>query len=401
MLNAKETGNFGVINSAVAVPRTQTKTFIWPWKYDSAKYGSRDVRLDLLRGLCLAIMLVDHIGMFGPDSWLYMFTARGDFFISAAEGFVFISGLVMGLVYLKIIQKDGIKAAISKATKRAVQIYWLAVGLTLFFVALATYTQLELWAQRDWIEIKDPIELVVGSLTLHFAFHGSSILVMYVIFLFLAPLVFYFLSQGKVWQVLAVSWVVWAGNIFYPNQFTLPFASNFPVASWQALFVSGLVLGYYRKELVQLINSKIGKWYQVGVSLAAIGLVWLFLEGPATFFNELFPGSDFGWLSKDLHEKGSLPLARMLAIFICFQAFYLLASWLWKPIDKVLGWLLVPLGEAALYVFSMHLVVIVLFYNIPGVRELPYFFYGFALVSTILILWVMVKTRFLFNIIPR
>jgi len=401
MLNTKETSNFRAMNPVVAIPKTQAKTFVWPWRYDSAKYGSRDVRMDLLRGLCLAIMLVDHIGVFGPDSWLYMFTARGDFFISAAEGFVFISGLVMGLVYFKIIQKEGIKAAISKATKRAVQIYWLAVGLTLFFVALATYTNLDLWAQRDWIEIKDPLELIVGSLTLHFAFHGSSILVMYVVFLFLAPLVFYFLSQGKVWQVLAASWAVWLGNLFYPEQFSLPFAANFPIPAWQALFVSGLVIGYYRKELSELINSQIGKWYQWAVSLAAIGLVWLFLEGPTTVFNELFPSADFSWLSKDLHEKGSLPLVRMLAIFICFQVFFLLANWLWKPIDIALGWLLVPLGEAGLYVFSMHLVVIVLFYNIPGVRELPYFFYGFALVSAVLLLWVMVKTKFLFNIIPR
>src|SRR5690349_9153592 len=134
-------------------------------------------------------MAVDHIGVFGPDSWLYAVTGKGEFFISAAEGFVFISGLVMGIVYCKVIAKEGLQKATSKILNRVVKLYFLTVGLTLFFTALAAYTDLKLWAQRDWITIKDPVELVVGSFTLHFAYHGSSIMAMYVMFLALAPLV--------------------------------------------------------------------------------------------------------------------------------------------------------------------------------------------------------------------
>lgn len=98
-----------------------------------------------------------------------------------------------------------------------VKLYWLAVGLSLLFVALANFTPLDLWAAREWITIKDPLELIVGTLTLHFAFHGGSIMVMYVLFMALTPLIFYLLSQGKTLQVVTASALVWTANVFYPQ----------------------------------------------------------------------------------------------------------------------------------------------------------------------------------------
>src|SRR5581483_5784853 len=54
--------------------------------------GRRDLRLDFLRGFCALAMIVDHIG---GASWLYALTGGNRFFTSAAEGFIFISGLVV------------------------------------------------------------------------------------------------------------------------------------------------------------------------------------------------------------------------------------------------------------------------------------------------------------------
>ena len=63
------------------------------WRYPSA--GNRDLRLDLLRGYCVFAMAVDHLD---APTYLYFLTGGNRFFTSAAEGFLFISGLVMGLV---------------------------------------------------------------------------------------------------------------------------------------------------------------------------------------------------------------------------------------------------------------------------------------------------------------
>ncbi|NWJ95211.1 MAG: OpgC domain-containing protein [Chloroflexi bacterium] len=392
--------NVGSANNTIAL--RPPLRLAWPWSYRPAKGGGRDTRLDLLRGFCLFVMAIDHIGLFGPDTWLYAVTAKGEFFISAAEGFVFISGLVMGIVYCKTIAKEGLGKSISKILQRVVKLYWLTVGLTLFFTALATYTPLKLWAERDWITIKDPVELIVGSLTLHFAYHGSSIMVMYVLFLALAPLIFYLLTQGKVRLVLAISWLVWLGNLYYPNQFSLPFQSNFPFAAWQTIFVSGLVIGYYRERLATWFKPQWRKLYFTTISITAVLLLIFFLLDKAGWAQQSFLDSlNYRSVLAEMNDKGRLPLPRILGVSLYLQAFYLLASWLWIPLRDLFGWFLVPIGEAGLYVYSMHLVLIVLIYNIPGFLELPYLLYGLAELAAISLLWVAVKTHFLFNIIPR
>ncbi len=93
------------------------------WRYAG---GKRDLRLDLLRGFAVFAMVADHLG--GDPSWLYNVTGGNHFLFSAAEGFVFISGLVMGIVYAGIIAKKGVGEASWKALQRAVTLYLLTVS---------------------------------------------------------------------------------------------------------------------------------------------------------------------------------------------------------------------------------------------------------------------------------
>jgi hypothetical protein len=50
----------------------------------------RSILLDFLRGLCLLVMTVDHL----PQTFIKNITWQGVGFFSAAEGFIFLSGLV-------------------------------------------------------------------------------------------------------------------------------------------------------------------------------------------------------------------------------------------------------------------------------------------------------------------
>src|SRR5579859_2269688 len=58
------------------------------WTY--APEAGRDLRIDLLRGLAVLAMVIDHIA--GPSK-LYLITGGNHFYTSAAEGFIFLSGL--------------------------------------------------------------------------------------------------------------------------------------------------------------------------------------------------------------------------------------------------------------------------------------------------------------------
>ena len=61
-----------------------------------------------------------------------------------------------------------------------------------------------------------------------------------------------------------------------------------------------------------------------------------------------------------------------------------------------------PSRQASLYVYAMHLVVVYLLLPLfPGFYSIPEPLYGLALFGIVLLLWAMVKTRFLFFLVPR
>src|SRR5579883_2466606 len=100
----------------------------WPWTYVAE--SSRDLRLDLLRGFCVFAMIADHVG---GDSYAHAVSGAGEFFVSAAEGFVFLSGFVMGMVYSGIVARHGLLAAVKKALLRSWTLYCVTIAVTVIF----------------------------------------------------------------------------------------------------------------------------------------------------------------------------------------------------------------------------------------------------------------------------
>src|SRR2546423_14991849 len=220
--------------------------------YSTADVANRrDLRVDLLRGFCIFAMVVDH---FGGDSWLYAITGGNRFYVSAAEGFIFISGFVMGQAYRAKRDRSGLPAAMGEAIKRARTLYLATVALTLIFSALFLYTDIALWTGRDFgLGIDSWQEITVAALTLHYTYHGTDILAMYTLLLLIAPLVLLLLSIGDGYMVLIPSWLLWLAYQVYPEEAAVPWyirhGENFPIAAWQVLFVTGHVLGFYRHPL--------------------------------------------------------------------------------------------------------------------------------------------------------
>src|SRR4028119_474096 len=89
------------------------------WRYDPVVAGKRDARIDLLRGLAICSMVVNHL-----ESQSYFDAVnRGQIYASAAEGFVFLSGMVLGMVTLGRIHKLGWKEAMKKLVQRSWTLY--------------------------------------------------------------------------------------------------------------------------------------------------------------------------------------------------------------------------------------------------------------------------------------
>jgi hypothetical protein len=58
--------------------------------------SKRILSLDLLRGFFLIVIMIDHVELY-PNGWDFL-TGKGRLWVSAAEGFFFMSGLLIGMI---------------------------------------------------------------------------------------------------------------------------------------------------------------------------------------------------------------------------------------------------------------------------------------------------------------
>ena len=378
--------------------------------YRSVDAGSkRDLRVDLLRGFCIFAMVVDH---FGGDSWLYSITGGNRFYVSAAEGFIFISGFILGQAYRAKRDRHGLPAAMSEALRRARTLYVATVALTLIFSVLYLYTDIALWTGRDFgLGIDSLQEIAVATLTLHYTYHGTDILAMYTLLLAVAPIVLLLLSVGEWYWVLVPSWLIWLAYQVYPEEAAIPWyirhGENFPLAAWQVLFITGSVLGFYRSALTAWLQRfprlrVFGVAIGLAITLALISLAWGADNGVQFAFFDIDPN-----VLNETFFKVPLRPWRIVAFMSVAIVAYTGATYLWVPIRRALGWLMLPLGQAALYSYIVHFFLILLVYNLaPLLASLlgepsTDLFIPVLQIAVVLLLWVLVRRRVLFGIIPN
>src|SRR3979411_1432109 len=101
---------------------------------DAASFSlpvERDLRLDLLRGLGLWMIFLDHI----PDDVVAWLTLRNYGFSDAAEFFVFLGGYLLGVIYAPIIASGQFFPVLKRLWMRAWQMYVAHILLFLAFTA--------------------------------------------------------------------------------------------------------------------------------------------------------------------------------------------------------------------------------------------------------------------------
>jgi hypothetical protein len=381
------------------------------WTYYSTPdvENRRDLRVDILRGFCIFAMVVDH---FGGDSWLYAITGGNRFYVSAAEGFIFISGFVMGQAYRSKRDRAGLTAAMAEALARARTLYLATVSLTILFSALYLYTDIALWTGRDFgLGIDSFQELIVAALTLHYTYHGTDILAMYTLLLLGAPIILVALSVGKWPWVLAISWLWWLAYQVYPEQASLPWyirhGENFPIGAWQVLFVTGHVLGFHRDALTNWLRrfrrlKVFGVALGLAITTGLISLAWGSENGVQFAFFDIDPN-----VLNESFFKVPLRPWRLVAFISVAIVAYTGVTYLWVPVRRIFGWLMLPLGQAALYSYIVHFFLILLVYNLaPWFATLAWepseaVFTPMLQTAVVLLLWLMVRKRVLFGIIPN
>jgi hypothetical protein len=233
--------------------------------------GSRDLRFDTLRGLFLILMTVNHLPTeirAVTDQPLGLFTA--------AEGFVFLSGLLAGWVYTRRYRSLGAEGLWQAATDRAKSIYRWQVAALLGSFILVQLTERALGYCSPNVPklfFEHPLEALGLGLSLLYQPGLLDLLPMYCGFVLLLPIVIRNLENGRRLIVLAASAAVWLSMQWAPPVDGAPLypinTGSFNLLAWQFLFVAGVVVGHARVSGFPQV-ARPSRWVLALVSAVAV-----------------------------------------------------------------------------------------------------------------------------------
>ncbi|WP_319496494.1 OpgC domain-containing protein [uncultured Cohaesibacter sp.] len=312
-----------------------------------APNAGRDIRIDVLRGLALITIFINH----APYTPWSDYTMGHFGFADAAEAFVLMSGIAAGLAYSRTFFEGSVRQASLKIWHRAGVIYSAHVMATVVVMALLLTLSL-VWPLQTLIRdlnvvpfLANPVKAVAGLFSLSYQLGYFNILPLYCALLLVLPALLWiarwrldvllFLSAG-LWLVSHLFGLYVPGWPSGARWFLNPFG-------WQLLFVVGLMIGIRKKQGRKLVPYNV--WlYGVCVAYLAASLLWQLSGRPDFPRFELVP--DFVY---DM-DKGNLAFVRFVHIFALA---YVVAH------GRMIGWLLersffrffAVLGQASLTVF--------------------------------------------------
>lgn len=202
-------------------------------------------------------MLINHL-VFTGGFWLLEVNHRQFAFVEDAQGFVFLSGLLIGLIYARKMLKHGRAAGFSKVYARAFELYRYAMGMIIVVLLVRIVLPGSREAWWNWLgdtSFSDPKRLIAVAT---FAFQPTfmDILPQYTVYMLVAPPLIWLCLKGKWERVLVGSLLVWmAAQLGLHRLVTVPLNDaltstdnqgvrvSFNMMGWQIVFVSALVIG--------------------------------------------------------------------------------------------------------------------------------------------------------------
>ncbi|HDR2405599.1 TPA: OpgC domain-containing protein [Enterobacter asburiae] len=344
------------------------------WRYAIA--GARDLRIDFMRGIALVMMIVAHtevMSVFNIFSWERFGLTTG------AEGFVILSGFMLGMLNRARLQKVVLLTVSWGLYLRAWKIYRVNIIIIVSFILLAYIPHINLFevthftdrfSGESWSlypvtpQIKETWFNII--LYLQIGPHQTQILGLYIFLLLFSPLFLGMLQKGNAWWLLGASLLVYGLWQRWPLRLTpSEFEFAFPLLAWQFIFVLGMASGWYKAELISFARTPAGK--AVVVALVIVALILGFIAQnhtnpfmPPALLMHVIPPDSFNTFYHTWAAKNGLGPVRVLNDIALMVTVYLVLTYCWAPLNRLLGWFLIPLGQHSLYTFILHVYVVLL-----------------------------------------
>ncbi|MDQ3394288.1 MAG: OpgC domain-containing protein [Bacteroidota bacterium] len=302
-------------------------------------------------------MTIDHL-----ESPFYKITFSPFGFFSSALGFVFLSGIVAGIVAQKN-EKKPFNQLVKTFQKRAFTIYkyHIIIYLILYSIGLYFYFQGIKISSFNSFSLDGPIiiKLLLGALLINQP-RFLDILPMYFWFILMLPLVVKLVKQGK-----ALLLFIFSGTVYllaqYFNSFQLQMDLSkrsyielgyFDIFAWQFIFILGIILGmFYEMGSLHFLKNK-------KIMIAAAILILFSTMVRRTTLLDLDSG--YGLLFSDFVRYGLSDFGKLKILhFLNFSIFTVLIFNLiqFKFINLSNKWVNL-LGQNSLQVFSLHIFLV-------------------------------------------
>ena len=350
----------------------------------------RQTELDWLRGLMLVLMTTTHL-----PTWFSSHAGQPFGFVSAAEGFVFLSAYLVGSVYGQKARKRGFDAMRRALWARTLKVYVAHAAVLLFLLLLLVPIAVSRDAQAivnlASYGLERPRLALASGLVLAYNPPLLDILPMYVLFLLASPALLRYGMRRGFGLLLALSALMWlyaqydGGRHVYRAVSALvgwpvPYAATgaFVFMAWQFLWLVGLRMGVMQSDPDARPARPWPRFaFPLVVGVACVFFVWRHVAGQVfdsdPFLNALFDKWHLGPLRLLNFAVLALIAVRLRPMLIAWSAESPLAT----------------LGRASLMVFSAHLLICLAILAILGDVPRPHLsiFESVLLLGTLVILY--------------
>ena len=360
----------------------------------------RIFELDLLRGLFIIIILIDHL-QFWPSPFKYM-TGEGRLWVSAAEGFFLISGLLIGYIRAYKGAKIPLKVLSKKLAARALMLYVWGVAITFFIIlfTLAVGNHPLLPKLPDAQQLASPLTASWAVLTSNYFSDWIYFLRLYAIMLLATPIFLWLLRKGYEKFIIPIILSLYLFSFFHPEA----------GLQWQVYFFGAALIGYHLEAIAAWLRSHLTfKHIMSGliISFTLLTMVlsyyfvhgWTLVESGTWFMNRETYVAIRAVIDPWFSSNPIMP-GRVILAFIWFSGILLLFHYFKSFILRWFGWLLMPLGERSLSGYILQALLLPLIVVLVPVSSSP-LINAVVTIIVILAMWMLLNSKLVQKVIPR
>lgn len=349
----------------------------------SRQASSRIIALDYLRGYFILILIVDHLWRW--PNLFQVISGRGELWVSAAEGFVIISGLLVGYIHGFKKRHKPLKDIAAKLIRRGVMLYVWMVITTLVLVGSIWLLEARGSTAHIPIETGNWAALFASAISLDYINSLTHFLYLYAIFLVLSPLVLWLLRRGKFALVIALSACGWV----YGYAFSVEWLQ------WQVLFFVAAAFGY-RMDTIFARYRSLSAAGKRTIRVGSVAILAATFALAITAILQVAPGA----YNHPAFSRLPLTAETIMLAFVWFAGYLSLFQYLMPVLKRTVGWLLLTFGERSLTAYILHIVPLILCQWLL-VNTDNFWLNTLYAAGAVVLTWALMKIPRINKVIPR